>query len=405
MGLSNKGTVFGIFILLTVFGCKTEHDIEYSFGELENVKVFTENITPDSVVLTNAKEFGDNEEVFFASMGDFTVDDSGRVYIADAGWGSRSLYVFNAEGSHLKKIAGEGKGPGEFLNLSNLQYRSGSILFYDSQMQRIMIYSTDSLQLEKTVLTDAQKWQSNSDLEMKRPHEFYLDEGNNVIAEFQEPPQANKSGIRKKYYYRLNSELELISEQLVELNAKKFAHSESPQNVGDTQVRLMKHFPFFERHFIIPTQADHFFIVDSREFLIKRYDGQGNYQDAFYYPYIAPDVTREDAMQSVNEMVKSIASDIDLPDKWPAINNIYLDDESRFWVSTITESHKYFRWWVLDESGELLARFTMPGDKYQDPASKQNKVIVKDGYLYQQEKDEKTNQWKVVRYEIELLAR
>ncbi len=32
---------------------------------------------------------------------------------------------------------------------------------------------------------------------MKRPHEFYLDEGNNVIAAFQEPPQANKSGIKK----------------------------------------------------------------------------------------------------------------------------------------------------------------------------------------------------------------
>lgn len=117
-------------LLIALVGCSAQEPNEvYEFEGLDNVQVFSSNASSDTLLLTKDKTFGDTEEVFYASMGEFTVDDSGRVYIADAGWGSRSLHVYNPDGSYLEKIAGEGKGPAEFLSLSNLQYHSGGSCF------------------------------------------------------------------------------------------------------------------------------------------------------------------------------------------------------------------------------------------------------------------------------------
>lgn len=239
----------------------------------------------------------------------------------------------------------------------------------------------------------------------KRSHDYYLEEGNTIIAAFQKPPSVDNSSIRKKQYYRLNSDLQVMSEQLAELDAKRFVFSKSEENVGNTRARFMKHFPFFERHFFIPAQNNHFYTVDSRDFLVKKFDSLGNYMHAFYHPYTSPEVTREDALKSTNDFTESIAEQIELPEYWPAFNAIFLDDENRFWVSTITESDEYFQWWVLEESGEPIAKFKWPGDHYQDPANLDNHILVKDGYFYQREEDEQNDQVSIVRYKIEFYSR
>ncbi|WP_020404361.1 6-bladed beta-propeller [Gracilimonas tropica] len=399
--------IFLSALTLVLVGCSVQDQNRsvQEFKDLNNVTVYSKKTSEDTLFLKPNGKFGDTEQLFFSSMGEFAVDDSGRVYIADAGWGSRSLHVYNPDGSYLKKIAGEGKGPAEFLSLSNLQVHAGQLLFYDSQLQRIMLYSTATLKQEKTVLTDSQKWKDILELSDKRPHEFYLSSPNEIIAAFQESPQINNSGRRMKKYYRLNSELEIVSDQLAELKAKKFVHSNSEDKVGNMQVRFMKYFPFFERHFFVPSKEDHFYIVDSRDFLVKKLDYDGDYLSAFFYPYELQEVRRKDALHSANEMVENIAQNVDLPEKWPAINSILLDDENRFWISTFTGDNEFFKWWVLEESGELIATFRWPGDKYSDPASLENHVVVKGGYFYQREKNEDTGQWNIVRYSIEFTAR
>jgi hypothetical protein len=162
----------------------------------------------------------------------------------------------------------------------------------------------------------------------------------------------------------------------------------------------MKHFPFFERQFFIPSQNDFFYTVDSKHFLVKKYDSLGNYISSFYYPYKSPEVTREQALKLAGEMVEDIAKNVELPDTWPAINSIHLDDENRFWISTITDSEEYFQWWVLEESGELLGTFRRTGDRNQDPASLENFVVIRKGYFYTREEIGDTGQHEIVRYKI-----
>ncbi|MDR9419939.1 hypothetical protein [Gracilimonas sp.] len=84
-----------------------------------------------------------------------------------------------------------------------------------------------------------------------------------------------------------------MSEELAELDAARFVFSNSEKKIGDIVTRAMKQFPFFERHFFIPGQSKNFYTVDSREFLIKKFDSLGNYMSAFYHSYVSPEVSRE----------------------------------------------------------------------------------------------------------------
>ena len=390
-----------ILILLVSCSEKPQTELPQELTLFENIEVYSAEKSADSVILIRDREFGEIEDVLYGSMGEFTVDNSGRVYIEDGGWGSRSLHVYNPDGSYFKKIASEGRGPAEFLSLSNLQYRSGHILFSDSQLQRMMLFSTSWMEEPKTALYNPLKWKSNQEISGKRLIEFNLESENSIIGAFQDNPHPDNAGRRKKLYYRMNSDLEIISDKLIELKAKEFVHSKKVQDLGDTQVRLMKRFPFSERHFFIQGNRDHFYTVDSRHFLIKKHDSMGNFLSGFYYTFTPLEVRREDALKSANDHTMSIAEDVELPESWPAINSILIDDENRFWISTITKSDEYFQWWVLEESGELIAKFNWRGNRHQSPASLQDQVIVRNGYFYQREKKEENDQVSVVRYKIE----
>jgi len=83
-----------------------------------------------------------------------------------------------------------------------------------------------------------------------------------------------------------------------------------------------------------------------------------------------------------------------LPESWPALNDLLIDDENRLWVSTIVEDFEIFEWWVLEETGELITRFKWPRD---EPIE-----VVKNGYMYTLETDEDTGLQQVVRYRIEM---
>lgn len=224
----HRKLIIGVFFLGVFFSCSSPQDkpknqpltVPEAADTLKKLTIYSLSTHADTVLLTKDQTFGDTDEVYFARLNEFTVDDEGRVYVADGSWGSRSLHVYNPDGSYLMKLAGEGRGPGEFLSISNLQSHSNRLLFYDSQLQRILMYSTISLELVKTALTDPQKLNSSSSKSALLAHEYYATSGENIIAAFEETPQVDNSGKREKQYYRLNSDLKIVSEKLTELGAK-----------------------------------------------------------------------------------------------------------------------------------------------------------------------------------------
>jgi len=51
-------------------------------------------------------------------------------------------------------------------------------------------------------------------------------------------------------------------------------------------------------------------------------------------------------------------------------------------------------WWVLQDTGELIATFRWPGNRSIEK--------IQDGYFYARETEETTGQQQVVRYRVEM---
>ena len=87
--------------------------------------------------------------------------------------------------------------------------------------------------------------------------------------------------------------------------------------------------------------------------------------------------------------------DQSLPESNPVILFLMADDENRIWAAVpIYGEREIYEWWILDQSGELLAKLKRPRDK--------TIYDIKDGYLYAKEIDEETDAEYVVKYRIVL---
>ncbi len=71
-----------------------------------------------------------------------------------------------------------------------------------------------------------------------------------------------------------------------------------------------------------------------------------------------------------------------------------IDDQNRLWISTIVKDLDVYRWWVLEENGKLLARFTWPRNREIE--------VIKNGFVYAKETEDETGLERVVRYRIEM---
>jgi hypothetical protein len=93
----------------------------------------------DSILLTEM------DSSFVAGAGGLARSSDGNIAIADVSSGR--VLLFSREGAHLRSIGRRGRGPGEFLAPSTVQFFAGSLLVMDNATRRISRFdlSGDSL--------------------------------------------------------------------------------------------------------------------------------------------------------------------------------------------------------------------------------------------------------------------
>jgi hypothetical protein len=353
-------------------------------------------------------EFEDTDEVLLGRISSVEVDDVGRVFIADRD--HVTIHVYNPDGSYLKSLGRQGRGPGEFMIVSSstqMNIHSNRLFVTDGDGKYIHRYHEfllDDLSLLHTInLKTENKRNFDEEFEKYYPRWMYPrnDEKRLVAYTFIQSHEYHEKERMIRYYLH-DSDGNIISGPVFkqkDLTYLVYRYS----GVGNHAFS----FPFFGKSVLAISDDDHLYAVRTDEFKIDVFDPDGKHIQTIQHPfdkvlvtrselismYEKIDMTRLDRHRGDDVALKMIREADNLPDSWPALNNLILDNDNRIWVSTIVEDFEIYEWWVLEESGELITKFEWPRT---EPIE-----VIKNGYMYTRETDEETGLQQVVRYRIE----
>lgn len=384
-------SVVVVFLIVLLGGCSSEPQVEVpdDIESLEKLTVIPKDQEPAQTIdFKQTAVFGETEEVLLGSIDGVTVDEQGRVYLGDGD--QNVIHAYKPSGQYLRKIGSEGKGPGEFTGIYSLRQLDDSLYAYDSQQDRVNVFSLDSFAFSHAVpLTRENK--EIEELSNTSPKSFYVLGNGKLLVSFIEyfSMGQEEDTDRSTLFYQMNKEGEMISEKVLEQKARKSITG----TIGGGPVVVPA--PFGRKSLFAGGPDNTFYGSWNEDFLIKKYNAEGEYQQAIYYPYTKSPLEIEDVLEKFDhEGFRDLLTNVERPATWPVIHSMKVDDQSRIWVSTITDDRDSYRWWVISSEGELLAKFNWPRSR--------SLKVVKDGSVYTHETDEETGVERIVRYSIEM---
>lgn len=195
---------------------------------------------------------------------------------------------------------------------------------------------------------------------------------------------------RYDHYYVIKRNGDLQPNQIIKQRAVPiFGHRSDNFSFGGE-------LPFSRKSITVLSNEDNIISAWTEEMLIKVYDSSGNELHAFYYPFQNTEFNQKvfaDDLSSTSGL-RQVLPYVDVPETWPALEKMLIDDENQLWISTIVEDFDVYEWWVLKSTGELIAKFTWPRDSSIE--------VIKNGYMYTKKTFKETGLQQVLRYRIEM---
>lgn len=401
-----------IGILLVLIGCTSQNvDIPEHIKDTKNLKAYSANAEPAaSIELTREATFKapekfylewyDDTITFYSWFAGIEIDDSGRVYIADNT--AKKIHVFNSAGNHLVSKGEEGRGPGEFYGITDTEMVQDRLYVFDYMGFRTTIFSLDPFGVAEagTVRPPVNQDEVEAISGWRRAVPLLRSDGSYLAGFIEQLPDArvgspsyNLDEDRPIRYYFMSQESKIISDKILQPSK---GHIVLTAQVDGRHVSNIRPFPFMGRSVIKISDSNHIYSTWTDDFLIKIYGPDGNYQRAIYYPVQKKSINRKEIVSLFHEddYYHDLVKHAELPTTWPAIYSMVIDDHDRLWVSTIVEEKDARQWWVLKNTGRLVAKFRWP----------ENRTIkaVKDGHAYALETNQETGQQKMVKYEVEM---
>lgn len=391
------------YILLLCCGCDASTEqvslaIPDHIEQLKNLTVFNPTKQPtDTIRLEKQTVFKSNSEVFIEGyITDIAVDDSNRVYIGAGGAASAGIYVFRPDGSFLSTIGAYGRGPGEFLGIGSLLIWNNRLYVFDPKLQKFCIYSLMNFKhISDGIISKKRLPPSDTLAQRLRASKLFLNrQENELLIQLSAFSQFEELEVDRKRLYRI-SESGLIQPGYV-LNLQRFPFY-FPKN---GEMRFPFTMPFSPNSVVSISPKGPIFTAWTADFLIKKYDTDGNYINSFYYPVEASSLSLKSMDVSTERM--NVLNHYSMPDTWPVLHTMLVDDKERIWAVRIVDSEKKFEWWVLSKNGELIAKFDFPGVRSKRTVMNPPILKVKNGYLYLRKFDFHNGIDQIVKYKIEM---
>ncbi len=391
-----------LFLILTKCSRHKTNELPERFKKLADLTTYPLTAQPIyKIKLKRGISYGSKKGIFITVGGPsenvVRIDKKGRVFIPDRQ--QNTIHVFAPDGRYVTHIGREGRGPGEFLRMFTVRIGWDHLYVFDDKLKRITAFSLDSLALTYTVNLEQKNWEDIKELRNSAPTGyFFVGKNGDLLMQFapvlsDDPRDWTKSETRRDNqcrYYLMDNKGRIISGEILEQREQRWTI--------DTfrGMRVAFKLPVYGKPLLVMSGNGDIFSAWSEDFLIKKYNPNGQYLHSFYYPFKKSILVRNNLIKRYDFGFDSpqlhTIHNLDLPTTWPALNSMKIDDQNRLWISTIVPDQKVYQWWVLNQKGKLLARFTWPRDKPIE--------VIKNGYLYTMEKNKKNGMEQIVRYRI-----
>ncbi|MEX0661300.1 MAG: 6-bladed beta-propeller [Balneolaceae bacterium] len=411
-----------IFILLVLFwggiSCtaQNESEIPENLNSVENLTVIQPNSEPAfSIELIQEMVIDDSNaaDTWFKDIASgavpltgvfwfagLEVGDSGRIFVGNQP--EKTIQVFDSTGTHLTNIGNEGNGPGEFNSISDMNIQPNKIQVFDFIQFRSAFFSLDSFNLDEVKNVYLNRDPDVEELSGWLGNGFMLIDDERFLVRYMSEFKNSNVGTEKynldkprpSRYYIVDREGKIVSKMLFELKDNKIITAD----VEGRHLRNWVPVPFLNQPLVSISDDGHIASANSEESHVNLYTPNGDSLRTFYIPLEKKTLLRDELLSLYgegDEENENFLQHAELPEKWPALGDIVIDDESRVWISTIPEDDNLtYKWWVLQDTGELLATFSWPGNRSIEK--------IKDGYLYARETEESTGMQTIVKYNIEM---
>jgi len=361
------------------------------------------------------RAFGGTDDVMMGEMGPFAVGPNDEVFLSDRD--QSTIYVFQSDGSYIKSLGRQGRGPGEFMLIygyTTMATQTNRLYVTDLAGMtfqfpfRMHSFSMEDFSFTKTIDLLAENKSEFYQLEGHYSKKIFPISNGTFLVSYHRSPNEYQELDSFIHYVIQDSTGNIINGPILRQKDRKQLKTIVKYEYDDfiMEGRIFTTFLFFCKSLLRVSDSDRIFAVNhSEEFRIDVYTIGGDpvrtIEHAFdNVPFNEHEVIdryeRTNYKKELGDGVvkKMIEEAEQLPSHWPAIQEMLIDSDNRLWVSTIVEDFEIYEWWVLEESGELITTFEWPRN---EPIE-----VIKNGNMYTRQTDKETGLQQVVRYRIEM---
>lgn len=380
-------------LAISLIGCNENRldEVPSEIQSLENLTIYKVDMYPKYILSFEREiiyaEYGGTK---IGDINKISVDSLGRVFFADNR--QRTIHVFDSDGNYLRNIGREGRGPGDIGSIKRLQIVGSKLYAFDHSLIRVITLNLEDLSDVKTLSLGhnrsqfpalSKSYPSIDDLYVRSDNKFI---GKYIYHNQPLPAKWQNFNLFGQYYLldTTGSILETIME-FVDAERTQFVHLNATMGISIK--------PFFGNTITSVGSDDRIYMVQPEYFLMKIFSPHGQYEKTFYYGLERIRLTEESAKNAnVNQLYITNMHNMNLPEFWPVVTDMLIDDQDQLWVATTVENLSVYEWWVIETSGKLVARFDWPRNKPIE--------YIANGNIFTKETDEESGLQQIVRYKI-----